>query len=94
MDCIHDTGSGLACKECKENVESINRIMERQIKMYGSTHNILKQRMLFYIAFAVFFILTGFQMTENRVLFVIFIAMGILFLLMSINSHLQQKKLE
>lgn len=95
MDCLVDTGNGLACKEtCRGNVESVNRIIDRQVRMYGSNDQALKQRTLFYIAFAVFFTLMGFQLGHNKVLQISLIAMGALFLFMSIGAYMQQKKLK
>ncbi|MFM9945255.1 MAG: hypothetical protein ACKVQB_08495 [Bacteroidia bacterium] len=93
MDCVADTGGGLACKDsCRENVESLNRIVDRQVRMYGSSSQAIKMRTLFYIAFAVFFVLMGFQMGQNQILQIAFIAMGVLFLVMSLSTYRQQKK--
>ena len=92
--CLTDTGSGLACNtgDCVQKTEGINRIINRQIKMYGSTQGAVQQRTLFYIAFALFFFIIGAQIHDALMQGVI-IAMGVLFILMSVGSYRQQKKL-
>lgn len=94
VDCLIDTGDGLACNTgCLSSVEGVNAIIKRQITMYGSNSNAMKQRTIFYLAFSIFFITMAFQVKQNLWLQIIFISMGGMFILMALSSWRQIKKL-
>jgi len=98
MECAHDTGNGLACKDtCIEEVNAVNEIMERTKMMYsiGKEAPMLNSGTIVYFLFS--FIFGGWAIyshffTNNTYSFSVAMSFGMLAI--GIYTMYKQKKLK
>lgn len=74
LDCAHDAGFGLACKDrCEAEVKSLSQVIARNISAYGKTAAIYNRAAVLYglmgLMFLLFAVFILNDLTEIRYLF-------------------------